>query len=74
MVRWHTARWKMRAQSNGKSVQGSRSAFLTPTTGLAEIVEALVESLKSKVNLRLNTTVSRISNNNSRFIVELADG
>jgi len=65
---------KMRAQSNGKSVQGSRSAFLTPTTGLAEIVEALVESLKSKVNLRLNTTVSRISNNDSRFIVELADG
>ena len=39
---------KMRAQSNGKAVQGSRSAFLTPTTGLAEIVEALVESLKVK--------------------------
>jgi oxygen-dependent protoporphyrinogen oxidase len=54
---------KMRAQSNGKAVQGSRSAFLTPTTGLAEIVEALVESLKSKVNLRLNTRVSCVTHN-----------
>lgn len=65
---------KMRAQSNGKAVQGSRSAFLTPTTGLAEIVEALVESLKSKVNLRLNTRALRITNYASRFLVELEDG
>ena len=54
---------KMRAQSNGKAVQGSRSAFLTPTTGLVEIVEALVESLKSKVNLRLNTRVTSVTRN-----------
>lgn len=53
---------KMRQQSNGK-VQGSRSAFLTPTTGLAEIVEALVESLKSKVDLRLNTQVTSVTRN-----------
>lgn len=65
---------EMRAQSNGKAVQGSRSAFLTPTTGLAEIVEALVESLKSKVDLCLNTSVSRISNIDSRYLVELEDG
>ncbi|MDO8755488.1 MAG: protoporphyrinogen oxidase, partial [Anaerolineales bacterium] len=52
---------QVRKQSNGKSVQGSRSAFLTPTTGLAEIVEALVESLKSKVDLRLNTRAIRIT-------------
>ncbi len=66
---------QMRKQSNGKSVQGSRSAFLTPTTGLAEIVEKLVESLKSNgANLRLNTSVSRISKINSRFILELEDG
>jgi protoporphyrinogen/coproporphyrinogen III oxidase len=53
---------KMRQQmsARGQSTQGSRSAFLTPTTGLAEIVEALVETLKSKVDLRLNTPVSRI--------------
>jgi len=57
---------QMRKQSNGKSVQGSRSAFLTPTTGLAEIVEALVESLKSKVTLRLNTRVTRIARSDLR--------
>ncbi|MBI5943306.1 MAG: protoporphyrinogen oxidase [Chloroflexi bacterium] len=54
---------KMRQQSNGKSLQGSRSAFLTPTTGLAEIVEALVERLKSKVELRLNTRVTSVTRN-----------
>ncbi len=53
---------QMRKQSNGK-VQGSRSAFLTPTTGLAEIVEALVESLKSKVDMRLNTRAISITRN-----------
>ncbi|HEU0291627.1 MAG TPA: protoporphyrinogen oxidase [Anaerolineales bacterium] len=53
---------QMRKQSNGKAVQGSRSAFLTPTTGLAEIVEALVESLESSgATLRLNTRASHIS-------------
>ncbi|HSK88620.1 MAG TPA: protoporphyrinogen oxidase [Anaerolineales bacterium] len=52
---------KMRQQSNGKSVQGSRSAFLTPTTGLAEIVEKLVEYLTANdVTLRLNTRVVSI--------------
>jgi oxygen-dependent protoporphyrinogen oxidase len=52
---------KMRAQSNGKSVQGSRSAFLTPTTGLAELVEKLVEYLTAQgVILRLDTAVSSI--------------
>ncbi|HKG54522.1 MAG TPA: protoporphyrinogen oxidase, partial [Anaerolineales bacterium] len=45
----------MRKQANGKSVQGSRSAFLTPTTGLAEIVEALITTLlANNVNLQLN--------------------
>jgi oxygen-dependent protoporphyrinogen oxidase len=48
----------MRRQSNGRSAQGSRSAFLTPTTGLAEIVEKLVECLTtSGVTLHLNTQV-----------------
>src|ERR1051325_6302208 len=52
---------KMRKQSNGKSMQGSRSAFLTPTTGLAEIVEALVNSLQTNhVNLLLNSRVKSI--------------
>lgn len=53
---------QMRKQSNGKAVQGSRSAFLTPTTGLAEIVEALIESLRVKgANLQLNTRVTSVS-------------
>jgi protoporphyrinogen/coproporphyrinogen III oxidase len=53
---------QLRKQSNGKAVQGSRSAFLTPTTGLAEIVEVLVRYLQSNdVNLRLNTYVSSIN-------------
>src|ERR1051325_7926453 len=66
---------QMRQQSNGKSVQGSRSAFLTPTTGLAEIVEALVSYLFShNVELHLNTSVSQISNIESRYLVELGTG
>ena len=52
----------MRKQSNGKSVQGSRSAFLTPTTGLAEIVEALITHLQAnKVNLKLNTSAKAVT-------------
>jgi oxygen-dependent protoporphyrinogen oxidase len=52
----------MRKQSNGKSVQGSRSAFLTPTTGLAEIVEALITYLQANnVDLQLNTLVKSVT-------------
>ncbi len=53
---------QIRKQSNGKSVQGSRSAFLTPTTGLAEIIEALVSYLKEHdADLQLNTRVATIA-------------
>jgi oxygen-dependent protoporphyrinogen oxidase len=53
---------EMRKKSNGKAVQGSRSAFLTPTTGLTEIVEALVNYLQSNnVDLQLNTQVRCIN-------------
>jgi oxygen-dependent protoporphyrinogen oxidase len=52
----------MRAQAKGKSVQGSRSAFLTPTTGLAEIVEALINYLQSNhADLHLNSTITSIN-------------
>lgn len=63
---------KMRQQktARGQAPQGSRSAFLTLTTGLAEIVEALIDHLQS-ANLRLNSPVSRISNTDSRYLVEL---
>jgi oxygen-dependent protoporphyrinogen oxidase len=66
---------KMRAQSNGKSIQGSRSAFLTPTTGLAEIVEKLVAYLTSNgVHLRLNTRASGITSDQLLYRVELETG
>jgi protoporphyrinogen/coproporphyrinogen III oxidase len=57
---------RKKMNANGQKIQGSRSAFLTPTTGLAEIVEALVERLKSKVDLRLNTRVTSITRNLER--------
>lgn len=57
---------RKKMNANGQKIQGSRSAFLTPTTGLAEIVEALVERLKPKVDLRLNTRVTSITRNLER--------
>ena len=52
---------QMRKQSSGNAVQGSRSAFLTTTTGMAEIVETLVECLRSNgIILHLNTPVTAI--------------
>jgi len=54
---------KMRQQmaARGKSAQGSRSAFLTPATGLAEIVEALVETLSENgADLRLHAPVQTL--------------
>ena len=66
---------KMRAQSGGKSVQGSRSGFLTPTTGLAEIVEKLVEHLASNdVVLKLNVKARLITNYQSHYQVEVETG
>ena len=66
---------EMRKQSNGRPVQGSRSTFLTPTTGLAEIVEALVQFLQAhNVDLRLNQPAYQILKIDSRYRVELKDG
>ena len=56
----------MRKNTNGKSVEGSRSAFLTPTTGLVEIVEALIIHLQAnKVNLKLNTSAKAVTHDPS---------
>ena len=57
------ARRKMAAArtGNGGGATGSRSVFLTPTTGLAEIVEALVERLEQGgASLRLSSPVRRL--------------
>jgi oxygen-dependent protoporphyrinogen oxidase len=62
----------MRKKSSINPVQGSRSAFLTPKTGLAEIVEALVAYLQAnQVALRLKTTVSQINKSGLGYAVEL---
>jgi len=68
---------KMRQQmaARGQSTQGSRSAFLTPTTGLAEIVEKLVETLtENGTDLQLNTPVSRVTRHETLYHVELDSG
>jgi len=68
---------KMRQQmaARGQSTQGSRSAFLTPTTGLAEIVEKLVETLtENGTDLQLNTPVSCVTRHETLYHVELDSG
>src|SRR5215213_4754657 len=66
---------KMRQSSNGRSVQGSRSAFLTPTTGLSEIVEKLLESLTANgVDLRLGTPAVQVTIDRSDYVVKLDTG
>lgn len=67
------ARRKMARYRKGSSE--SRSIFLTPTTGLAEIVDALVERLEvGGAELRLNAPVSRLARQEGRYRVELEDG
>lgn len=76
------ARGALEMRKKMPATPGSRSAFLTPTTGLAEMVEKLVETLAPKVDMRLNTPVTRISNSeysnleysNTRYSLELGDG
>ncbi len=64
--------------SRGGTTQGSRSAFLTPTTGLAEIVEALVESLPlNDTEMRLNAPVTSVARQNiapGTWLVTLESG
>jgi len=63
---------KMEAARAGKQTQGSRSAFLTPTLGLAEIVETLTAALrKNGVELRLGARVSRLSQLGVGYQLEL---
>jgi oxygen-dependent protoporphyrinogen oxidase len=57
-----------KAKANNKTPQatpGSRSIFLTPLSGLAEIVEALIVELESaNVDLRLNSRVEILEHSN----------
>ncbi|MEW6717849.1 MAG: protoporphyrinogen oxidase [Chloroflexota bacterium] len=74
-LRWERMR---KARANGGSpspTPGSRSMFLTPMTGLVEIVEALVKHLEMNgVELRLRTTVQRVSQNAPAYSVILNSG
>ena len=63
-------------QENGnhenKPSQGSRSIFLTPITGLAEIVEALVSHLEAGgADMRLNTQVTEAQPHKDGFSLYL---
>jgi oxygen-dependent protoporphyrinogen oxidase len=57
-----------KAKVNGKSLNpttGSRSIFLTPLNGLAEIVETLIAELEnSGVEMRLHTRVTNLTSDN----------
>lgn len=69
------ARGVLEMRRKSPSTPGSRSAFLTPTTGLAEIVEALVAHLQpGGVDLRLNARVSSLTRDSSLYQVKLESG
>ncbi len=67
------ARGALEMRKKMPAAPGSRSAFLTPTTGLAELVEALVARLQG-ADLRLNAPVRRVDCTQRPCLVELADG
>jgi oxygen-dependent protoporphyrinogen oxidase len=69
------ARGALEMRKKMPAAPGSRSAFLTPTTGLAEIVEKLVEYLTShNVTLRLGASVSLVTRHSSLYHVTLENG
>jgi protoporphyrinogen/coproporphyrinogen III oxidase len=67
-----------RARANGRDphlAPGTRSIFLTPIQGLAELVDALVKKLQeSGVELRLETAVEAIKPVPTGYMLRLADG
>lgn len=66
---------KRRQSSNRKPTPGSRSAFLTPRTGVAEIVEALVQSLAANgVDMKLSTQALQIAKDPYQYRVKLQTG
>lgn len=66
---------KRRMGRNGQKPAGSRSAFLTPLTGLQEIVDALVNRLeKMGCELQTSQPVYRIKRNSQGYSVQLIQG
>ncbi|MBU4224830.1 MAG: protoporphyrinogen oxidase [Chloroflexi bacterium] len=67
------ARGALEMSKKMPAAPGSRSAFLTPTTGLAEIVVSLLDHLQN-ADLRLNTPATRVTQHASHYSVELETG
>jgi len=66
---------RKQASRAGKSTIGSRSAFLTPTTGLAEIVEVLTNRLESKGVTLINGIAARcVTYNGNGYHINLESG
>jgi oxygen-dependent protoporphyrinogen oxidase len=66
---------RQKVSGNGVSRNGSRSPFLTPTTGLAEIVEKLVASLQDQgVQLRCGVGAQSLQRTAGGYGVELMNG
>jgi oxygen-dependent protoporphyrinogen oxidase len=65
---------KQQSAKAGRATQGSRSAFLTPATGLAEIVEGLVRYLQEHgASLHLGAKAVRLSRDGIGYHVEMAN-
>ena len=59
----------------GRRAPGSRSAFLTPTTGLAEIVEALEDFLRREgVQIQVGVPVLRVQTGSQGYVLPTPKG
>jgi oxygen-dependent protoporphyrinogen oxidase len=68
-------RMKKAGQREPKATPGSRSIFMTPISGLAEIVEALVTNLRdSGTDMRLRQTVVSIDRSGPGYQIKLSNG
>lgn len=66
---------RQKMKQKGAKAPGTRSAFLTPTSGLAEIVEKLVEKLsQGGAELLTQTSVRKVAQLDGAFAVELESG
>jgi oxygen-dependent protoporphyrinogen oxidase len=71
LARGALTRRRERSLGRGQGDKGWRSAFLTPTTGLAEMVEALVDQLRSAgVELRPGVAASNVTKPEGKFRID----
>jgi oxygen-dependent protoporphyrinogen oxidase len=75
LVKGALAMRRKRAQSGRAKRKGSRSIFLTPRSGLAEIIEALVGYLTDAgAHLRTQAAVKRVAEFDRGYRIELESG